>query len=61
MCQIIITRTYTYFTAASGSKFKAVADEEVAITPLESMCGVAAVLVMVTISGYAAIYFEAML
>jgi hypothetical protein len=45
-----------------GSKIKATAPtDDDAVTPMETAFGILAVLAMVTISGYSAIYFEAML
>ena len=47
---------------ANNYKIKtAIVVDEDAISPTESAFGLLSVLIMVTISGYSAIYFEAML
>jgi hypothetical protein len=45
----------------TGSKIKPVVADDDMVSPIEAAFGLGAVLVMVAISGYSAIYFEAIL
>lgn len=44
-----------------GSRIKPVVADDDMVTPIEAAFGLGAVLIMVAISGYSAIYFEAIL
>ena len=64
-CALPIYTLYEFICStvgANNNKIKtAIVVDEDAISPTESAFGLLSVLIMVTISGYSAIYFEAML